>query len=158
MDKPLITLLILPLTLFGLAGCAQDGTANKPMAGSVIGGIGGALLGSSIGGGSGRVISTAAGAILGGLVGQEVGQSMAETDKLKATQAFDNATRAPIGETIYWNNTPTGHGGSIRPIRDGMSANGQYCREFQTTVYINERTEKMYGSACRKPDGSWEAI
>lgn len=37
-------------------------------------------------------------------------------------------------------------------------AKEEYCREYTKTVRVGERTEQAYGTACYRPDGSWEII
>ncbi len=66
------------------------------------------------------------------------------------------ATTAPIGERIIWREG--GASGAVTATREGVSTSGRYCREFQQEVSIGGRTEQAYGTACRKPDGSWEVI
>lgn len=66
------------------------------------------------------------------------------------------ATRADVGETIYWNQGNAS--GSVTATRDGTSTSGRYCREFQQVITIGGRTEEAYGTACRQPDGSWEVV
>lgn len=39
------------------------------------------------------------------------------------------------------------------PIYRGRD--GQYCREYQSTVRVDGRYENSYGTACQEPDGSW---
>jgi hypothetical protein len=34
----------------------------------------------------------------------------------------------------------------------------EYCREYTKNVYIGGRTEQAYGTACYRPDGSWEIV
>jgi len=141
----------------GVSACAQNGQyGNK----QIIGGLGGAALGgwagSTIGGGSGKLAATAAGVLIGALIGSEIGRTMDEVDKQKAQQAYTQASSAPIGQTIAWNNPNTGNSGTVTPVRDGTSSAGEYCREFQQQVTIGGKQEEAYGVACRKPDGSWE--
>ena len=81
---------------------------------------------------------------------------VAQVDQAKAQQAYTQATTAPIGQQITWNNPNSGNSGTVTPTRDGTSNTGQYCREFQQTVVIGGREEQAFGTACRKPDGSWE--
>ena len=66
------------------------------------------------------------------------------------------ATSAPIGERIIWREGDAS--GAVMATREGVSTSGRYCREFQQEVSIGGRTEQAYGTACRKPDGSWEVI
>jgi len=71
-------------------------------------------------------------------------------------QAQIDATTAPVGSTIVWNDANAS--GAVSVLRDGHSSNGQYCREFLQTVTIAGRSEQAYGIACMKPDGSWRIV
>lgn len=136
-------------------GCANN-TGQREGFGAVLGAAGGGLLGSQFGSGKGQLAATAAGTLLGALIGSNIGRTMDEVDRMRAHQAFEQAAYAPIGETINWNNPRSGHQGSVTPVRDGVSSTGNYCREFQQTVAIEGRTEQIYGTACRQPDGRWK--
>ncbi|MGC1953069.1 MAG: RT0821/Lpp0805 family surface protein [Gammaproteobacteria bacterium] len=138
-------------------GCASD-MGEKQTLGGLLGAAGGGLLGSQFGHGSGQLAATAAGTLLGALVGSNIGRTMDDVDRLKAQQAYEHAARAPIGETITWENPNTEHSGSITPVREGTSSSGLYCREFQQTVSIGGKSERAYGTACRQPDGSWKMV
>jgi surface antigen len=139
------------------AACAQNGQLGTKQ---TIGALGGAALGgwagSTIGHGKGQLAATAAGALIGALVGSEIGRSMDDVDRMKAQHAYTQATTAPVGQSINWNNPNTGNSGTVTPTRDGTSSGGEYCREFQQTVMIGGRQEQAFGVACRRPDGSWE--
>ena len=142
---------------FTLSACAQNGQyGNKQVIGGLSGAALGGLAGSAIGSGKGQLAATAAGVLIGALIGSEIGRTMDEVDKQKAQQAYTQAASAPVGQTIAWNNPDTGNSGTVTPIRDGTSNNGEYCREFQQTVVIGGQEEDAFGVACRKPDGSWE--
>jgi hypothetical protein len=71
-------------------------------------------------------------------------------------QAQIEATTAPVGSTIAWNDSRAS--GSVSVLRDGRSSDGQYCREFQQTVTVGGRSEQAYGVACRQPDGAWRIV
>ncbi len=150
MLKKLCVIVVCAITLSACAG------GPKQMIGAALGGAGGGLFGAQIGSGSGQLAATAAGALLGALVGSEIGKSMDDVDRMKAAQAYNQATTVPIGQTIQWDNPRNGHYGSVTPTRAGRSSSDEYCREYQTTVTIGGRTEQAYGIACRKPDGSWQ--
>lgn len=139
---------------FTLAACSQGN--QKQTIGTITGAAAGGLLGAQVGSGSGRVAATAAGALIGALIGSEIGRSMDEVDRMKAEQAYTQATSAPIGQEITWNNPDSGNYGTVTPTREGTSSAGNYCREFQQTVVIGGKQEQAYGVACRQPDGSWE--
>ena len=140
------------------AACAKDGEGpgTKQTIGGILGGVGGAVIGSQIGSGSGQIVATAAGALLGALAGSEIGRSMDDADKEKAERAYTQATTAPIGQEITWNNPDSGNSGTVKAIREGTAEDGNYCREFQQEVTIGGENETAYGVACRQPDGSWK--
>ncbi len=139
---------------FLVTGCEQG--REKEFAGSAIGAVAGGLLGSQFGSGSGQIAATAVGAMAGLFIGNQIGKGLDDVDKLKARQAIDEAARAPVGETITWNNPDTGNQGSVTSVRDGTSSSGAYCREYQQTIVVGGQTEEAYGTACRQPDGSWK--
>ena len=141
-----------------LGACAGD-AGQKETAGTIIGGIGGAVLGSQIGGGSGQIVATAIGTFAGALIGNEIGKSLDRADQLAMRQAEQRAHNAPVGESIVWNNPDSGNYGSVTPVREGRQArSGSYCREYQTTVTVDGREQRAYGTACQQPDGSWEVV
>lgn len=145
-------------TVFVLTACTNDGT-QKETAGTIIGGIGGAILGSQIGGGSGSIIATAIGTLAGALIGNQIGQSLDEADKQEMHKAEAKAHTAPVGQTIVWNNPDSGNSGTVTPVRDGRSSGSDaYCREYQTTVTVDGKKQDAYGTACQQPDGSWKVM
>ncbi len=150
---------VLAATLIALmtAACAQNGQyGTKQTVGALGGAAAGGLLGAQVGKGKGQLAATAAGVLIGALIGSEIGRSMDEVDRMKAEQAYNPAATAPIGQTIAWNNPNTGNYGTVVATKDGTKNTGEYCREFQQTVVIGGREEEAYGTACRRPDGSWE--
>lgn len=142
-----------------VAGCEGGAvSSNKQTFGTGIGALAGGLAGSQVGGGSGRLWATGAGVLLGALVGSEVGASLDRADRTYMTQAQRRTYNAPIGERIYWSNPESGNSGYYTPVRDGTTASGDYCREYQQTVVVGGRSQRGYGTACRRPDGSWEIM
>jgi surface antigen len=152
--KKIASVLILTLAV---AACSND-AGTKQTGGTILGGIGGAVAGAQFGGGTGRLAATALGTLLGAFVGSEVGKSLDKADQQAARQAESHAQTAPIGQRIAWSNPDTGHSGTVTPMRDGADQNGNYCREFQTSVTIDGKSEGAYGTACRQPDGSWKVV
>jgi len=144
------------LVLVFAAACTGQGEKQK--IGTGTGAVLGGLLGAQFGSGTGQLVATGAGVFIGALIGSEIGRSMDEVDRMKANQAINTAHNAPIGETITWNNPDSGNAGTVTPVRDGTSASGNYCREFQQTVTIGGQTEQAFGTACRQPDGSWQIV
>ncbi len=150
-------LVVLPLlAAFVLAGCATMGP--KEQAGTVVGGVGGALIGSQFGGGTGRLVGVAVGTLAGALIGQEIGKSLDANDRRmmqeSAQYAMENNRTDQPSE---WRNPDNGHYGTVTPKRT-YQAEGRYCREYQQTVVIGGREEQAYGRACRQPDGTWKIV
>jgi surface antigen len=156
----LLHIMIMPLLVILLANCTDQGGAafNKQQAGTVIGALGGAAVGSQFGGGSGRVGTTAIGALLGGLLGSSVGKSMDRSDLMyydRSSQSILETT--PNGRTTTWRNPDSNVYGTITPTRTYSSA-GTYCREYSQSIYVGGRKEQSYGTACRQPDGTWQVV
>ncbi|HRQ60322.1 MAG TPA: RT0821/Lpp0805 family surface protein [Alphaproteobacteria bacterium] len=159
MKKFVILAAVAAISLGGLSGCNTfQNAGTKQTVGALGGAVGGGLLGSQIGGGSGRLIATGAGVLLGGLLGSEIGASLDNADKAYAMQAQNQALAAPVGERITWNNPNSGNSGYITPVRDGYASSGRYCREYQQEITVGGKRESAYGTACQKPDGSWEIV
>ena len=153
----IVNLLFAVLIAFSITACTTAG-GTKQSVGGLTGAALGGLLGSQFGSGKGQLASTGAGVLIGALIGSEIGYSMDELDRMKANRAITTSYRAPLGETVRWNNPDSGNYGTVIPTRDGTSSRGNYCREFQQSVTIGGRTEQAYGVACRQPDGSWRIV
>ena len=142
-----------------LAGCAANGAGPKESIGTLLGAVVGGVAGSQVGDGRGQLVATGVGTLLGAYLGNEIGKSLDRADMLYMEQAEQQATAAPIGETIAWSNPDSGNSGTVTPVRDGTDReSGAYCREFQQTVTVGGRSEEAYGQACRKEDGTWEIV
>lgn len=153
---------ILPMALIAslsLGACENFQNAGlKERLGGVFGAVGGGYLGSKVGGGSGQLWATAAGTLLGAWAGSELGKSLDKADMVYAQQAEAKAYEAPLNQQISWNNPESGNSGTITPIRDGSTASGDYCREYEQTIYVDGRSETGVGVACKRADGKWEVI
>lgn len=136
------------------AGRCDRQLVGRELAGQVIGGVGGAVLGSQIGQGTGRIIATAGGTLLGVLIGGAVGRSLDQTDYACAGQVFEHA---PNNRTIVWRNPETGGAYRLTPTNAYQVQDG-YCREYTSTATVGGRSQTIYGTACRQPDGSWRIV
>lgn len=130
---------------------------NKQQVGTVLGGIGGGILGNQVGKGQGKTVATIGGAILGGLLGSSVGQSLDRADMQYANSLNQNALeQTATGVTSKWVNPDSGNSGTITPVRTFQTGSGNYCREFNQTIVVGGQSQKAFGTACRQPDGSWK--
>jgi surface antigen len=145
-----------------LAGCAGDphgATGPRENTGTLLGALGGALIGSRFGGGPGeRFAATLAGAAIGGMVGNRIGASLDEEDRRLAYEAHMAALESGhAGAPVAWRNPGSGHYGDIVPGA-AYDSRGMKCRPYTHTIYIKGRPEAARGTACRNPDGTWTAV
>ena len=157
MKKIVLSLALMASVALGACENFQN-SGTKEKVGSVAGAVAGGLAGSQIGGGSGRLWATGVGTLLGAWVGNEVGKSLDKADYMYAQKAEQQAYQAPLGQTIAWNNPESGNYGTVTPVRDGSTASGDYCREYEQTIYVGGRAETGVGVACKRGDGKWEVI
>jgi len=99
----------------GLSGCATtDGWSGQKTVSTMLGAVGGALLGNQIGSGSGRAIATILGALSGGVLGEWIGSLLDDKDK----QALAASTQQALasGETVQWTSEHSGAQVRIREM------------------------------------------
>tara|TARA_Y100000034_G_C6909605_1_gene423593 strand:+ start:9471 stop:9947 length:477 start_codon:yes stop_codon:yes gene_type:complete len=157
MNKIKTGIIVPAILALSLTACQNVGL--KQGMGTILGAAGGGLLGSQFGKGRGQLAAVAAGTLIGALVGSSIGQSLDQTDKMmmeRATQRTLENSHDYDGQ--MWHNSGTGVRGTVRPTRTWQASNGQYCREYQQTVYVGGKNQSAYGTACRRPDGTWEVM
>ena len=105
-----------------------------------------------------RAAGTIAGAAIGGLIGNRIGAAMDDEDKRRAYAAqmqalesgpparrWHGAIRIPAAMARWCRGRP-------------ISRNGMSCRQYTHTIYIDGRPQTTRGTACRNPDGTWQAV
>lgn len=148
----MLSIIICLIASVSLAGCSN---MSKQDVGTVSGAVAGGLLGSQFGGGSGKLVAVGVGTLAGAFLGGAIGKSMDDTDKLKMQRALESN---PVGKPAYWQNANNGATYTVTPVKNVTVQGNQYCREYNTTAVIGGKQEKMYGTACRQPDGSWKVV
>lgn len=152
--RPLKWVVLTALTAILTTSCAAMTASPKTTVGAIGGGALGALIAKAAGGNQAAV---GAGLIGGALLGGLVGDYLDERDKRLAGDAAQKALETvPSGTSVAWQNPDSGHYGTVTPVKTYQTDPGTYCREYQTTVTINGKKEKAYGTACRQPDGTWK--
>ena len=134
-----------------LTGCSR---MNNEDVGTVTGGVVGGLLGSQFGGGSGKIAAAAGGALLGAFLGGRIGKTMDKQDQMEMQMALETA---PTGTPKKWVNPNNGNHYTVTPMRTYYQ-HRQPCREYVSHAIIDGRSEKIRGTACRQPDGSWRTV
>jgi surface antigen len=153
MKSRLLIVLSAALVAGTLAGCQAAPTQEQT--GAVVGGVLGGVLGAQVGKGKGRTAAIIGGTLAGAYIGGAVGKNMDDTDRLKARQALEhNRTNQPAS----WTNPDSGASYTVTPTRTYETpSTGTVCREYTTEAMIGGQREVIYGTACRQPDGSWQA-
>jgi surface antigen len=121
--------------------------ATKSGTGTAVGAGAGAGIGYAIGGTTGALI----GGAIGGVAGYEVGRQMELEDQRRAAWALEQ------NRMMEWQNPQTGYEYRIEP-RGTRYLSGRECRDFRMLADVGGRPEEITGTACRRPDGSWEPI
>ncbi|MBI4182589.1 MAG: hypothetical protein HY521_01170 [Proteobacteria bacterium] len=129
------------------------GRCNRQALGGVLGGVAGGVAGSGIGKGDGRTAAIIGGTLLGVLIGGSIGRSMDVVDQHCVAQTLEHA---PDGQTIAWSGPRANTRYEVTPRQTYQVADGRYCREYVTEAEIGGRSQQVYGTACRQPDGAWQ--
>ena len=155
-----VSCIIAVLALAVTVGACQGMQDNPKQTGGTLLGAGlGALIGSQIGSGKGQMAAIAIGALAGGWAGSEVGKSLDRADRQYAERtAQDSLEYAQIGQAKAWRNPDSGNSGTFTPTRTYRTADGQNCRDFETTIYVDGKQETGTGRACRRADGTWQIV
>ncbi len=150
--KKIFTACVVLLCSASLIGCQN--MSNQDV-GVLTGGVAGGLLGSTVGGGNGRILAIAAGTLAGAIVGGAIGKNMDQNDKMRMNRALDNNN---VGQPAYWHNADSGAAYEVVPVKNVTIEGNEYCREYRTVANIAGKKQQMYGTACRQPDGTWQAV
>jgi surface antigen len=148
-SRSFISTLLLSTLLF--SGCASY-QGEHEQTGMVIGGVLGGLLGSQVGRGDGRTAAIIIGTLAGTAIGGSIGQSMDETDRMRTNTTLETVR---TGVSSRWRNPDSGNSYTVTPTRT-YETEGAPCREYTIDAVIGGKPEKVYGTACRQPDGSWK--
>jgi surface antigen len=137
-------------------GCATMEANPKTTVGAAGGGLVGGLIAAAAGGNTEAIAASVIGGVL---ISGMVGNLLDQRDKQMAAEAAHRAMEsAPTGKPVAWSNPDSGHSGTVTPTKTYQTANGTYCREYQTTVLIDGKQERATGTACRQADGSWRVV
>ena|SRR3989338_309106 len=152
MMKNFYTFLAVCLASLSVIGC--NSLSNQDV-GTMSGAVAGGLLGSTVGQGEGRLVAVGAGTLLGAYLGGAIGKNMDDQDRANMNTALENNA---TGKPAYWQNQNSHAAYTVTPTKNVTVNGNQYCREYQTKTVIAGKTQQMYGTACRSPDGTWQAV
>ncbi|MFC3676127.1 RT0821/Lpp0805 family surface protein [Ferrovibrio xuzhouensis] len=63
---------------------------------------------------------------------------------------------APDRKAVQWYGGTGGYAYAVMPLGT-FQRDGRYCRDFQASARFDSHSERMQGTACRTPDGSWHS-
>ena len=151
-----LKLILVPCLAFSVGAC----DASNQQIGTIVGAVGGAVVGDALGGrGTEKVILVAAGTLAGAWRGSSIGRRLDEADRRQMEITTQQALEtSKSGYKSEWINPDSGNQGTVTPKPAYRNQNDQYCREFTQTVTIAGKIEEAYGIACRQPDGSWRIV
>ena len=92
------------------------------------------------------------------MLGGAIGALLNDRDRQRAYAAEMQALqRGEPGVPVGWRSRDSGHRGTVVP-GPPYQENGQICREFSHTIYVDANPQTARGAACRNPDGSWTPV
>lgn len=96
-------------------------------------------------------INTSVGLVIGG----EIGRSMDRADRLFIQRALETSR---TGQWLSWTNPGSGTEFTVTPTRTFRSPLFGHCRDYQAWVFIGGYEREVTGTACRRPNGKWQAV
>jgi len=107
---------------------------------------------------NGQITATIIGAMGGGLIGRGIGSDLDEGERRIALEAEYRALEyTPGGQPVFWKSTTSARYGEAvasQPYRVGS----QDCRQYTQTVFASGPAQIARGTACRNADGSWTPL
>lgn len=141
-----------------LASCSAD-SGPREAGGTAAGALAGGVIGSAFGNSPGaRLGGALIGATVGGFLGNRIGAALDDEDRRRAYAAQIQALEmGPSGAPVAWRNPDSGRYGNVVP-GPVYQVNGEPCRQYTHTVYVDGSPRTERGTACRNPDGSWTTL
>ncbi|HEY0303147.1 MAG TPA: glycine zipper domain-containing protein [Rhizomicrobium sp.] len=129
---------------------ADDCSGHDHAAGTILGAIAGAAIGSAASHGNGGAV--AAGAIFGGLAGNAISRDIDCDDRDDVGRAYHESFYGDVGERYEWEGHGGGHGYIV--TNREYRRHGHKCRDFTQVVYRRGQEYTRDGTACHY-DGEW---
>lgn len=144
-----------------VSACSANQDSNRLMfgvAGAIVGGAAGGWAGSQLGGGTGETIFTVLGVAGGAMAGYDLGRQINIADRGDYSRAVASAASSSDGQAT-WSNRVTGNGGLVRTDTAFVSAGGEQCTTYRSTVTFDDEITSGQGAACRNPTtGEWVLV
>jgi surface antigen len=155
MSKKITMAIAATILTLGMSGAAfaDECSGRDHTNGTVLGALGGGLIGGLVGHGNG--LGIIGGAILGGFAGNAISRDMDCEDRPYAARSYQESFSGPVGRRYDWNRGRN-HGYVVtnREYYRGP----RLCRDFTQVVYRHGRQFSRNGTACRRRNGEWEFV
>jgi surface antigen len=109
---------VLALAIAASSGCAQLGI-NKQQAGTGIGVVAGAVVGSFIGKGNGKIVAVLLTSAIGGFIGNKIGAMLDDKDKQALALRTQEALSLPVNDSAQPVTWTSAHSGATAQIVQG---------------------------------------
>jgi len=148
-----------------LGGCAAtDGSWNeRKTVSTVLGAVGGALLGNQVGSGSGRTIATIFGALSDGVLGEWIASRLDDRDKQALAVSTEQALTS--GKTVQWQSEHSGASAKIREVssktvvRDAQLKRSPVVAKTNNLAVLNQQYQAVKSANLRAaPDARSEKV
>jgi surface antigen len=137
----------------GTSASWADDCHRDHNAGTVLGAIGGGVIGGLASHGNGLAI--AGGVIGGGLIGNAISRDIDCEDRDYAGRAYQDAFDGDVGQRYEWNGRHGNHGYVV--VNTEYRRDGHRCRDFTQVVWHHDERFERNGTACRR-DGEWRVL
>jgi surface antigen len=129
-----------------------SGRCNREAVATVLGGMAGAAIGSSVGDDDDRAVAVIIGAAAGALIGNRIGRELDEADRACVGHALEIGK---TGQILAWVNKSTGVSYEMTVLTDA-SGQDNACRQFALSADLGKTKSSKQGRACHSGQGVWE--
>jgi len=84
----------------------------------------------------------------------EINIYLQDSERARAAAALDQASRAPVGATVAWNDAATRATGTIVPTADSRRADGAACRTYDVVVAVPRRNQQVWSYYSTGPSNN----
>lgn len=84
----------------------------------------------------------------------EINIYLQDSERARAAAALDQASRAPVGSTVAWNDASTRAAGTIVPTADSRRADGAACRTYDVVVAVPRRNQQVWSYHAMGPSSN----
>ena len=153
-----LTYKILIFSLFSLTSSCSEKEDNK-LLGQIIGSVAGAYLGSKVGDGTVRNLTTVLGGTIGFLIGGKIVDILDSEEQSELNNAVNKTlTENPDNVSNKWNSQKNlDTNAEIIPL-NSYQINQDTCRDFTKIVNKGEKQIQEKSTACRDKSGNWKVI